>query len=487
MQLRPYQEKYIHDIRHGLAKHRRIIAQLPTGGGKSFAFITCAQMAIKAGKTVLILSESRKIYSQIEKQIPQSIEINAGVKSVYIQSGSLYLGMSQTLRRRPAIIEQLQNLRENLIVIADEAHLGTHTKVLAALSAALLIGITATPNYDDAKHLTTLYNACITGPQISELVQDGYLCPYTHFARVGADMGKLEKGNDGEFTEASQELAFGNSALFDGLIEDLRKIPYTYCMVFCASIKHCEDVAAQLEHAGINCVTYHSRQEHAAYNLMQYETGRVRIMVSVGALTKGYDFPPTDLICMVRATTSLSLCWQIFGRASRPAPGKKRFTVLDYGSHQPRFGFWDMDMDWQKLWQKPKKRKRDTVGVAPVKECPECGALIPPGTMVCPFCAAVLEPPEKEMQQGVLVDLTAQCNALSGRLISSLSPPELALYATVKNKKAYAIRIAKAHEQAEPGWLTRFSKAMNYKEGWVRYQLETITDEKIEFYDVVLR
>lgn len=485
MELRPYQIEFNVNLAKSVVQNKRVIACLPTGGGKTKCFIEIANRAMQRGKTVLIISETRKIFQQITGEA-SGIEIKAGAHSFFgLMPNRLYIAMAQTLTRRPLLISQLAELGDGLLIINDEAHIGTSTKLLRQFPNALLVGFTATPDWNSGKHLSELYKDCVVGAQVDDLIQAGFLTPYKHFARVGADMNALQIKN-GDFTEESQQAAFETTSLFAGLVNDLKNIPYRKALVFAASIKHCRDLLAELEFAGLRCTEYHSQCEHASYNLHQFMDGDVNICVSVAALTKGFDFPPIDLIAIVRATLSLPLFLQMIGRGSRLSSGKSSFTVLDYGANYTRFGLWDMDRDWNKMWLPQKKRKpSDKVGVAPVKSCENCQAIIPTSALVCPYCAELQPKKERTMEEGELVEITEKYSSLVGKRISQLSAHELATYAKIKNKKGWCIRVARAKEQKEQGFLAEFAAAMNYKKGWVNYQ--EIGSEPIEFYDTILR
>lgn len=489
MQLRQYQRDFITNLSKAVGQCGRVIGCLPTGGGKTICFLAINERAISKGRTVLIITESRKIFSQIQ-QGAGGIEINAKIGShMYVQPNRTYIAMAQTLIRRPFILDQFVRLNEGLLIINDEAHIGTSTKVLRQLPDALLIGFTATPVWASAKHLPELYNGIVVGAQVSDLIQSEHLSPYRHYARVSADLDKLRLKN-GEFTEESQKLAFENGAVFDGLLEDLRTIPFKKCMVFCSSIQHAEDTYEALQFHSIQSVRYHSQHELGAYDLHKFENDAgYNVCISVAALNKGYDFPAIDLTCLLFSTTSLPRYLQSIGRASRLFQGKKHHTCLDYGGNYMRHGLWDMDRPYETLWlpdAERKKKAKDTLGVAAVKYCPECMAIIPTSTQVCPYCAAILRE-EKELQQGDLVEITEGYTNMVGRHVSTLDPNELAVYAKLKNKKAFAIRIARAMEQSNPGFLKKFGQAMNYSYRWEFHQREMIGSEKIEFADIVLK
>lgn len=487
-QLRPYQQKFVTDLAHSIVQHKHVIACAPTGSGKTKTFLSISQSALNKGKTVLIISETRKIFKQIAEE-GGGMHIAAGSGNFGVLPNKLYVAMAQTLVRRPFLISQFHELGSNLLIIIDEAHIGTATKLLEQLPDALRLGFTATPDYASGKHLPQLYKHCVVAAQVSDLIEMGFLTPYRHYARVSADLDKL-KIKAGEFTEKSQEQAFETTKVYEGLLEDLQKIPYKKALIFCSSIEHCKDMVVQLEYAGYKVAEVHSQCDKSDFNLASFMYGEVNICVSVGILTKGFDFPAIDLIAIVRATTSLPLFCQMIGRGSRLHPGKEIFSVLDYGGNYERFGLWDADREWDKLWcSQKKKRKKEGEGVAPVKICPneECGYLMPTSTMICPNCGHFFEPTKKEAAIGELIEITEKFNDLRGRMVSTLSPGELAVYAKMKNKKPYAIRIAQAKEQDQPGWLDNFRIAMGYKQGWTGYILQHLPQEKIDYYDIIVK
>ena len=358
--LREYQVKFIEHIRTNLGKYKKIIACAATGAGKSKVFIAIANMAHAKGLTVLILTESSKIYEQITAEFPAG-NINAEKKDTSLLAGHVYIGMVQTLARRAKMVASFQKMGDRLLIINDECHVGTSTKLLQQLPDALLIGFTATPDWRAAKHLPLLYAACVVGPQPDELVQSGHLVSYQHFARVLADLSELSIKN-GEFTEESQEKVFESRKVYDGLIKDLTGIRYRKALVFCASIKHCQEVSEQLGKAGILNIQIHSKRDRGeqSFDMARYKdvNSAINVCVSVGVLTKGWDYPPLDLVILNRATTSLPLYMQMIGRGSRTYTDKNVFTVLDDGGNYERHGLWDAEVDWQSKWKERKKKKK---------------------------------------------------------------------------------------------------------------------------------
>ena len=97
IQLRPYQNKFVSDIRESIKINKRIIACAATGSGKSKVFISIARGCIEHKRTVLIISESTSIYRQIHTEIVDTVNIGEGIKEFYLVSKQLVLVPLTTL------------------------------------------------------------------------------------------------------------------------------------------------------------------------------------------------------------------------------------------------------------------------------------------------------------------------------------------------------------------------------------------------------
>ena len=91
---------------------------------------------------------------------------------------------------------------------------------------------------------------------------------------------------------------------------------------------------------------------------------------------------------MLRPTKSTGLYVQIMGRGLRKHPSKENTLILDFAGNVERHG----PIDQIKV--KRKAEKGEGVSVAPVKECPNCQALVHAGVRECPECGNLF--PENE-------------------------------------------------------------------------------------------
>lgn len=464
--LRQYQIDFQNEIIRKLGKSQKIIACSATGSGKTKTFVSLTHKAIQGKKTVLILTESKKIFTQICSEFSDVMELNSDVTDAIIYPNHIYIGMAQTLAKRPNIMGQFARLGKELIVINDEAHIGTGTKVLNQLSNSYLIGFTATPRWKEAQHLNLLYNDIALGKQPQWLIENGYLSPYYHYARTIADLSKLQIKN-GEFTAQSQQKVLEETKVYKGLYDDLTKLSYYKCMIFCANKSHADKTHKTLNEMGINSVVVHTSNDLADDDLNKFEKSRdCNVCVSVGMLTKGYDFPAVDLVILNRATTSLPLYLQMIGRGSRKCEGKSKFTVLDYGENFKRFGLWNIERKWDLMWNDVKlKGEKDTYET--FDTCDNCGFILLEKEPICPSCGAEQDKnkgqkPTKEVDKPTeLIELTDGYNSIRNRLISELKPNELKTYIDYTGNINFAIRVARTKC---PTFFNQFCELSNLQE-----------------------
>jgi superfamily II DNA or RNA helicase len=133
------------------------------------------------------------------------------------------------------------------------------------------------------------------------------------------------------------------------------------------------------------------------------------------------------------------------GRALRPAPGKERSVVLDHAGVSLRFGLYDFAREWS-LDGRPRRP-----GEAPVKRCPECGAMVPLAATECPECGASFERRRREIEEddGALEEIDG----------------------ITLDLRRMSYHRALAWAGYDPGRLRLVAVARGYKPGWVYHRM----------------
>ena len=184
------------------------------------------------------------------------------------------------------------------LIICDEAH--SVRKVIAERIAkrdCIVIGLTATPF---TKGLGKLYDAVVTVTTTNRLIEEKRLCPFTTFAASEPDM-EGAKVVAGEWMDDEAE-ARSMPIVGDCVAEYLKHADGKKFIAFGCSMAHCEAIQAQMMAAGVACELYTYRTGDEARSEMVREfrksDSRIRGLVSVAALSKGFDVPDVECIIM---------------------------------------------------------------------------------------------------------------------------------------------------------------------------------------------
>jgi len=121
--------------------------------------------------------------------------------------------------------------------------------------------------------------------------------------------------------------------------------------------------------------------------IRDFKQGEIRCLVTVLALSTGFDVPDVDCIIWCRPTKSPVLYVQGMGRGTRIADGKDDCLVLDFTDTVERLGPVD-------IIKGKSKTKRAGDQSAPFCICPECGERNAPAALVCAACGATIKEPE---------------------------------------------------------------------------------------------
>ncbi len=394
MQLRPYQENTVNAVAQKLAQGvRKCIVQLATGGGKTIMFSAIShRYTSKSNQSVLILVDRIELLQQTRRTLFNAFGISAqviiaGMK--YIPPAKVYIGMIEsTMRRLP---------RNVGLVIIDEAHTHTFNKIHTHLPDQFILGFTATPLSANKKQpLNKYYEDIVCGVDIPELINGGHLCQNITFApRDTVDRSMLTVKN-GEFDSGFMAAQFSKPRYVANTVNAYQKWANgTKAVIFNVSIEHSIQVNNAFVIAGYESKHLDSTMlSTERKNILQwFANTQGAILNNVGITTKGFDEPTIETVIFNKATLSMPLWLQCTGRGSRPTPTKSAFTIIDMGGNALTHGDWCDTRDWNDIFHNPKKAKNKE-GVAPVKYCPQCDAIIAATVRTCSHCGHLF--PKKE-------------------------------------------------------------------------------------------
>jgi len=404
MNLRPYQQQLVTDIRlQYQLGHRKVLAVLPTGAGKTVCFSHIAQSAARKGNRVLIAVHRQELLDQACRSLPMPHGVIAANRAMDL-SAAVQVASVQTLARR------LHKLPRDFfqLVIIDEAHhsnAGTWARTLEHFHQAHLLGVTATPIRLDGRGLGEHYQAMVEGPSAAWLTDNGYLASARVLAPPGFDTTGLRK-RMGDFDTREAEHRIG-TIMGDCLSHYRKHLDGQTAIAFCCSVAHAEAVARLFMGAGIPAASIDGTMtsEQRRDLLQALGTGRIKVLTSCALIGEGVDVPSVGGCILLRPTASTSLHLQMIGRCLRPSPGKAAAVVLDHVGNTLRLGHHLEPREWTL----DGLAKRDRDKAPSVKVCPQCFAAMASQARQCLECGHAFAPEARELRQveGELVEHSA--------------------------------------------------------------------------------
>ena len=336
-----------------------LLYQLPTGGGKTIIFSEIVRQYLKLKKKkVVVLTHRIELCNQTSKVLSDFGVLNKVVNSKASlddqEQYSCFVAMVETLNNR--LLDDKLDISDVGLVIIDEAHYNSFTKLLKFFSSSFILGVTATPLSSNINlPMTDNYDELIVGESISELIKNNFLARanlYTY--NVG--LTSLIVGANGDYTvKSSEELYTNNDMLSKLLLAYEERCLNQKTLIFNNGINTSLIVYDTFKKAGFNVrhLDNTATKKQRSETLKWFKETPNAILTSVSILTTGFDEPTVKCIMINRATKSLTLYYQMIGRGSRLLKDKNTFEVIDLGNNFYRFGEWGSDIDWHKIFRNP--------------------------------------------------------------------------------------------------------------------------------------
>jgi len=336
-----------------------LLYQLPTGGGKTVIFSEIVRQYLKTHKKkVLVMTHRVELCKQTSNMLTEF-----GVKNKVVNSTAnlddqndymCFVAMVETLNNR--LLDDVLDVSGVGLVIIDEAHYNSFTKIFKFFSKSFLLGVTATPLSSNTKlPMNENYNELIAGETIQALIENEFLAKANMYA-YNVGLTSLTIGANGDYTVKSSEDLYTSTGMLTKLMQAYdQRSKGKKTLIFNNGINTSLYVYESFKQVGLPIMHLDNTasKKQRAYILDWFKHTPGAILSSVSILTTGFDEPTVESIILNRATKSLTLYYQMIGRGSRILKDKSEFDVIDLGNNFLRFGPWGADLDWQKIFRNP--------------------------------------------------------------------------------------------------------------------------------------
>ena len=396
MEARPYQIKLKQDIKQAIRDgHRRIIVQLHVGGGKTFIAADIIKGAInppKLNRTLFLAPRRQLVYQTVDTL--GLFDINSG----FIMAGESKSAMRLSqVASFDTVTSRVANERMDIpqakVCIVDEAHACFSPARLKLLeNYPLVLGFTATPALANGKGMGAFYTTIVEGPTMAELVEGGYLVPMRYFGAESPDLAGVLLNSDGDYQEKQLADATDKPELIGAVYDNYKRIAGDRTtLIFAVNRKHAVHIHDEFKSHGVEAeyIDGNTPTEERDEIKRRVESGKTKVIVNIGVMAFGTDWPIISCVIIARVTRNISAWIQMAGRGSRLHPSKQTCLIIYHGPNFDELGRLDDPISWSlddKSTIRERKEKAQQEAKAPKEiKCNDCGTIFS-GRRTCPNC-----------------------------------------------------------------------------------------------------
>ena len=333
LELREYQREALDSLAEMRAKKETIaLLYHATGTGKT---VTAVMDAKRCGGKVLFVAHTMELVNQAFttfETLWDDVAIGKFADSIKDTESHVVCGSIQS------VALNLDMFKEDDFdyIIIDEAHhasADTYQKVLAYFKPKFILGLTATPERADDTNILEIFKNTAHKLDIQTAVEIGALVPVRCIRiHTNIDMTKV-RFNSVQYNIRDLDVKIcvteRNKLIVDTWLEYVKN---RRTVVFCASVKHAEQVAQLFKDAGVPAVAVSGSMKTSERNeqLAKFAYGDVKVLCACDLLNEGWDCPQTEVLFMARPTMSKVLYTQQLGRGMRNSEGKDHLMVFDF-------------------------------------------------------------------------------------------------------------------------------------------------------------
>ena len=358
IKLYDYQEDMKGRIEGELRLHRSVMAQMPTGTGKTYLLTAVIDSFVSNNpmEKVWIVAHRRELVSQIDETVRKFHSYYASNTSSLLSSVK---AMSiQWLMRHYDEIEE-----EPGMIVIDEAHHAlakTYKEMWERFPKAKFLGLTATPCRLNGKGFTDLFDILVQSSSVPEFISKGRLATYD-FVSIKSDgvtqrlIDSLQKrGADGDYQNKEMDMLLNKKPSIERLYQSLEEFGKDRKgIVYAINISHAQKITKLYQEHGVKAIAIDSKTPavERQQDIEAFKKGDIQVLVNVDIFSEGFDCPDVEFVQLARPTLSLAKYLQMVGRGLRVAKGKKNCVIIDNVGLYRVFGLPSQVWNWNAMFE----------------------------------------------------------------------------------------------------------------------------------------
>ena len=368
IELFDYQEDMKARIEKALCLHRSVMAQMPTGTGKTYLLTAVIDSFVRANPKakVWIVAHRRELVSQIDETVRKFHSYSSATSSLLSSVKAMSI---QWLMRHYDEIEE-----EPGLIVIDEAHHAlakTYKEMWERFPNAKFLGLTATPCRLNGKGFTDLFDVLVQSWGVPEFISKGRLATYD-FVSIKSDgvtqrlIDSLQKrGADGDYQNKEMDMLLNKKPSIERLYRSLEEFGKDRKgIVYAINISHAQKITKLYQEHGVKAIAIDSKTPatERQQDIEAFKKGDIQVLVNVDIFSEGFDCPDVEFVQLARPTLSLAKYLQMVGRGLRVAKGKKNCVIIDNVGLYRVFGLPSQVWNWNAMFEGKLKvgKKKET-------------------------------------------------------------------------------------------------------------------------------
>ena len=368
IELFDYQEDMKARIEKALCLHRSVMAQMPTGTGKTYLLTAVIDSFVRANPKVKvwIVAHRRELVSQIDETVRKFQSYSSATSSLLSSVKAMSI---QWLMRHYDEIEE-----EPGMIVIDEAHHAlakTYKEMWERFPKAKFLGLTATPCRLNGKGFTDLFDVLVQSWGVPEFISKGRLATYD-FVSIKSDgvtqrlIDSLQKrGADGDYQNKEMDMLLNKKPSIERLYRSLEEYGKDRKgIVYAINISHAQKITKLYQEHGVKAIAIDSKTPatERQQDIEAFKKGDIQVLVNVDIFSEGFDCPDVEFVQLARPTLSLAKYLQMVGRGLRVAKGKKNCVIIDNVGLYRVFGLPSQVWNWNAMFEGKLKvgKKKET-------------------------------------------------------------------------------------------------------------------------------